>query len=357
MKNTFRAKTSLHNLMFRCLLLWSCLLLSVFPAFAEDLFFTAEEVTGSVCEDSRYEFFFTCGEPGFLIPGLRQDVIPQGICPDEAHQRLIFSGYRQNGASGVLLTEDMTSGELIREVFLENTDGSVYTGHAGGVCVTETDLYLANAHRLYRIALDKLEALPASAVCRFDEEIPVPVNASYCSYAGGILWVGEFQYGTEYSTDRSHKAKTADGTYRAWTCGYRPDENGCLFSVKTEDGTAVPDLILSMTERIQGITVCNGSIYLSQSYGRRNSSLILKYAFAPDMEKDSEAVLGGISVPVWYLDQHVFEAALMAPPMTECLCTTGQGVLVLFESAASVYRTPGNASLNPMDRVFLLKTF
>ena len=61
-----------------------------------------------------------------------------------------------------LLSVSRATGELLKQVKLNNVDGSKYTGHAGGVCATETDIYVSNTHKLFRISLEKYEALPAS---------------------------------------------------------------------------------------------------------------------------------------------------------------------------------------------------
>ncbi|MBQ7454884.1 MAG: lamin tail domain-containing protein, partial [Clostridia bacterium] len=119
-------------------------------------------------------------------------------------------------------------------------------------------------------------------------------------------------------------------------------------------GDAVPDYILSMTERIQGVTVKEGRIYLSQSFGRRAYSLIFRYGNMLEGEPGAYAELSGRSVPIWKLDSSTLEEVLLAPPMSECLCTVGDAIYVLFESAAQAYI--GNAE-NPMDRAFRLTDF
>ncbi len=198
------------------------------------------------------------------------------------------------------------------------------------------------------MSLKAFESLPSVSYCAFEEEIPVPVNSSYCSYADGVLWVGEFQYGGDYPTDASHRVSTADGLQRAWNCGYRIHED--------QDFSA-PDYILSITERIQGMTVLNGKIYLSQSYGRRNDSLIYRYGNVLLSDPDQTVNVNGRDVPLWILDSTVREEALICPPMTECLCTLEDGIYVVFESAAKTYMNPAKPSAHPMDRVFLLKDF
>ena len=315
---------------------------------AEETAYTSASVTDAEASVAAYPKFREAGELSVVIPGLREGFVPQGITYLPKDDALLFAGYSGGEDNSALISVNRETGKLLKQVKLNNLDGSKYTGHAGGVCATETDIYVSNAHTLYRISLDTYEKLPENASCAFEEEIPVPVNSSYCSYADGVLWVGEFQYGGDYPTDASHRVNSADGIQRAWTCGYRMAEG--------QDFSA-PDYILSMTERIQGMTALNGKIYLSQSYGRRNDSVIYRYGNVLSAEPAQTVEVNGKEVPLWILDSGAREAALMGPPMTECLCTVDGEIYVVFESAAKTYMNPAKPSLNPMDRVFALKAF
>ena len=313
---------------------------------AAETIYTCSSVTDAEASAAAYSRFREAGELSVLIPGLKEGFVPQGITYLPKDDVFLFAGYSGGDDNSALLAVSRTTGELVKQVKLNNTDGSKYTGHAGGVCATETDIYVSNAHKLLRISMDKYEALSASAFCAFDEEIEVPVNASYCSYAEGVLWVGEFQYGGDYPTDASHRVSTADGLQRAWNCGYR---------IREDQDFSAPDYVLSVTERIQGMTTMDGKIYLSQSYGRRNDSLIYCYRNVLASDPAQNVQIGGRDVPLWILDKTVREEALLCPPMTECLCTTEEGIYVVFETAALTYMDPAKPSLHPMDRVFLLK--
>ena len=315
---------------------------------AEKTVYTSASVTDAEASVEAYARFRDSGELSVLIPGLQEGFVPQGITYLPRDDAFLFAGYSGGKDNSALLAVSRKSGELTRQVKLCNVDGSAYTGHAGGVCATETDIYVSNAGKLFRLSLDKYEALPADASCAFEEEIPVPVNASFCSYAEGVLWVGEFQYTGDYPTDPSHAVRGKDGVQRAWICGYRMEG-------RTDFGT--PDCILSVTERIQGMTTRDGAIYLSQSYGRRADSVIMRYDGVLERAPDTSAVLDGLEIPLWILDSDCRSGALLCPPMTECLCTVGDEVYVLFESAAQPYMDPKKPSLNPIDRAFILQGF
>lgn len=329
-------------------------------AFAEPFVYTQESVTDSACTHTKYDSFYAKGELSVLVPGLKQGFVPQGLSYLPKKNWMIIAGYSGNdNTSSTLFAVDLASGEMVREVMLQYADGSDYTGHAGGCAVTEKNIFIANNGHLYRISLEKFLALPASSFCAFDEEIPVPSRASYCGYADGVLWVGEFQYDPSYKTDRTHWYKNEDGRYKAWLIGYELDsaqENELKPSALTGE-TAVPDFILSTTERIQGMTIRSNQFCLSQSYGRRNFSTLLRYQNVLDSAPLETIDLNGHPVPLWCLNSAVLVDSLVMPPASECLVTVDGNLYVLFETAAQKYMDPENPSANPIDRLFCLTDF
>lgn len=334
--------------MKKSFLIFLVLTLCAGNAFAQDFRYSVSSVTDCAMTSKTYQKFYDAGNFGVIIPGLKEGFVPQGITAVPGTNLLLFAGYRDDKDASALLAVDADKGELVKEVILRNKDGSVYNGHAGGVAATENDIYISNASHLYRISLDTFNALNASDVCAFEEAIPVPCNASFACYSEGILWVGEFEYGSNYKTDKTHHMKSpAKVQNTAWVCGYLPNEDNAF---------EAPAYILSVTERIQGITTDKGMIYLSQSYGRKNSSFIMKHDAVMIKDPDTYTALNGRQIPVWFLDKTTQISSLMAPPMTECLCTFDNGIYVLFESAANTYMNPSNPSVNPIDRVFRINT-
>lgn len=346
--------------MKRLFALFLAVWLFAFPACAENFVYRQESVTDCANTHLKYNEFYASGELSLLVPGLKQGFVPQGISWLPEKNWMIIAGYSGNeNTNSVLFAVDLATGEMVREVMLQYADGTDYFGHAGGVAVTEKNIFIANSQHLYRISLETFLSLPASASCPFDEEIPVPSRASYCSYAGGILWVGEFQYDPSYKTDHTHWYKNEDGRYKAWLIGYEVDpsqENEIKPAALTAE-MAVPDYILSTTERIQGMTIRNDQFYLSQSYGRRNFSTMLRYQNVLASDPLEYVDLNGNAVPLWCLNSTVQTGTLTMPPASECLVTLDDSIYVLFETAAQKYMDPENPSANPMDRIFRLTGF
>lgn len=346
--------------MKRLLMLILSVCLLVCNASAETFVYTQESVTDCANTHLKYDAFYASGELSMLVPGLKQGFVPQGLSYLPEKNWMIIAGYSGNeNVNSVLFAVDLATGEMVREVMLQYADGSNYYGHAGGVAVTEKNIFIANSSHLYRISLEKFLSLPASAFCPFDEEIPVPSRASYCSYADNVLWVGEFQYDPSYKTDRTHWYKNEDGRYKAWLIGYELDssQENELNPASVTAEMAVPDYILSTTERIQGMTIRDDQFYLSQSYGRRNFSTMLRYQNVLASDPLAYVDLNGASVPLWCLNSTALNGTLTMPPASECIVSLEDGIYVLFETAAQKYMEPENPSANPMDRLFLLTDF
>lgn len=332
-------------------------MLSAF-AYAEGFTYSQQSVTDSAKTMSRYDAFYDSGEMSHLIPGLKEHFVPQGVSYLPEKNWFIFSGYSGMSDNSPILAVDAETGLLVKEVMLKNLDGSPYIGHAGGVAVTEKNIFIANGGYLFRISLEKFLSLPESSYCAFDEMIPVPSRASYCSYADGILWVGEFQY-SGYPTDESHYIQTEDGEHKAWIIGYELDEtqeSEIKESARRAELT-IPDYILTTTNRIQGMTIKEDMIYLSQSYGRKNASTMLRYRSPLEQEPFGYAELSGVQVPIWTLTSSNLESKLTMPPASENLVVVDGAVYVLFETAASIYMMGGNRSSNPIDRLFRMTGF
>ena len=142
----------------------------------------------------------------------------------------------------------------------------------------------------------------------------------------------------------------------AWSVGYALDETAEneIGADRWQEGMeyATPDVILSITQKIQGMVVTENHIFLSQSHGRANNSTILQYQNVLSTTYHTTYKLNGKDVPLWFLDGKVREKSVTAPPMSEGLAALDNKVYILFESAAEKYRLGGGK--NPVDKIFTM---
>ena len=298
----------------------------------------------------EYKDFKAIAKREYLVPGLNEGIVPQGMDVWEEKDLLLISGYFESmtntsgSPSSMIVAIDLKTGEMAGKYCLKNVDGTDHSRHVGGLAVTEKNVFLANGSILFRIPLSQIESLGKSGTLSIVEEIKVPTRASFCNYSNGVLWVGDYQDNDKHPTLEWRYMTNNDGSlYKAWTVGYKVKDTESEFSSENWNAStmeyATPDYVLSMTKQIQGFTVIGDQIVLSQSGGNRN---VLKN------EQDTSVTLNDISVPAWFLDSGVSVRNYTILPMSEGLSAYNDKLLVLFETGTKKYR---NAK-SPTDHVW-----
>ena len=307
-----------------------------------------------------YKDFLASAEKSYLIPALAQTMIPQGMDIWRERGWLMISGYfpsTEISEGSVLVAIDMATGAYVGEYYITNADGTPHTSHAGGVAITERDMYISNGSTLFRIPLTEFLSAGQCGKVKIADAFTVPVRASFCNYSEGYLWVGDFQYGSSYPTDEYRHLTARDGkTYYAWTVGYEVDlstENGIKAEAMVSGSYATPDIVFSMTEKIQGLALTEKTVALSQSYGRGNRSKILLYENPMGTEAHQTVELNGKSVPLYFLDGKTTSKSVLAPPMSEGLAVMEGQLYILFESGADKYANDGGT--DPTENVWIMK--
>lgn len=323
------------------------------------LVYTAEFLVSCQQSDDAYDDFYFNSDFHCPIPGLKQKFIPQGVAFDEFTSCTFITGYFDDGSNSVIFVLD-ENGNFIKEIVL-SFDDKAYTGHSGGIAVSEKHIYVSNGKKLYH--LDKRQIMNGAAHIEtsFDGFLKVDVNASYVSYSDGKIYVGEFEYAkNNYTTDASHHVSlSSKKTNTALTLELEMDENavyGFKNAVSSGD-TVVPIRAFSHTERIQGFdfSASLDLVVLSQSYGRKNSSTL--YFHKPSKQKTAASVaISGTEIPLVILSDETLEKAVVCPPMTEDVDIFDGKIYICFESAAYKYYEGANAfnkAKNPMDSIFV----
>lgn len=313
---------------------------------------------------AKYNEFASISSPSFVYPGLSKEdkAVIQGITYVEKYNLVLISAYIFGSNSwsvenSVVFVIDMNEtdsngfkGKLTKTILLHNIDGSSFTGHAGGITATEKSIFITDSKSILRLPLDTVLIPNKLIFAKFEEEIKVPVSASYCFFADNVLWVGEFAYEKEnYHTAQSHKSTYNGVQYTAWTVGYQLDESENLnhnpdngFKISALKGVAIPDYVLIHGDRIQGFATINSKIVLSESYGRANDSHWFihdasDFANHTENENYTTVKVAGSEVPAFYLTN---SKTLLAPPMSEDLTVYKENgkEYLLFASEAACYK-------------------
>ncbi|MGA5687624.1 lamin tail domain-containing protein [Cytobacillus pseudoceanisediminis] len=310
-------------------------------------------------KDPAYQGLWDISSDGPVIAGLAQGLVPQGLTYYKKKDWLLTISYVDDGIRpGTITVTDRTTGNLVKSVVLYNTDGTPYTGHAGGVTVSRDHGWVASENYLFSFNLSDLTEAENNGEIQFSRQIPLPVEAAYTVYDEGILWVGEFYEASSYPTDPSHHIENRDGEmHYAWMVGFNLERNNDMLAETHWDGSpehnAVPDYILSTTGKVQGAIIqkaARNGITLSTSYGRANDSVLYRYEYPLKEDPHSYATVEGKEVPLWFLDGHTAKPrqSIEAIPMPEGIVEVQKELYVVFESGADKYRY---TTTYPMDRM------
>lgn len=319
------------------------------PGAAQENF---EFTQAKVCSDEDqqqidlyYHFVKNATNTGLIIPALEQYFVPQGLAYWPEMDWFVVSGYfnpTDYSTASALVCVEATTGKYVGEFTVRDRDGEFYTDHFGGVAITEKNIYLTAGGTLARIPLSTLKSAKGKGALKVAEEIPVPVGTSFCNYANGILWVGEFYHKTAYPREHMYRNNDGDLHY-AWALGYKVDQ-------KQKSGIErEPSYVLSIPEKIQGFTVAeDGRIFLTQSYGRTADSTLMICKNPLDKAPDQMVTIHDKEVPMWFLDNANGLQKMTSLPMAEGCCAIGQDMYLIYESGAHCY----SDSVNPTDAIW-----
>ena len=230
----------------------------------------------------------------FVIPGLskKDNMVPQGIAYDADTDRLLISAYYAYGEKETVKTVpsrvfalDMSTGKFAAQFDLYNDDGSAFTGHVGGIAVSDNNLYMSYGSGVVCFPLDDLKIpegkskkLTITKENRIKFSTLNGVGASYLSVSGDTLYTGNFykknskEYGAKWSEDNpsvviAFKLSGSDSA-EEWTA---------LKSSAAKTSADITYKLPDSVSQIQGAAVNGGMLYLTASYGRTNESSLFVF--------------------------------------------------------------------------------
>ncbi len=280
--------------------------------------------------------YYRASEKAFKIPEIGGGYVPQGMCYDENSQTFILSGYmKDHSKSPVYLVKN---GELVKKVSLLMPDGTDYVGHGGGIDFWGEYLYVTGGSDcciyVYSYA-DLLESANGEAISCLGAFSLKESNTDYIGNAfvtvyEGRLITGEFYREKSYPTLKSHKITTKAGDYnQALAVEYKLDVS------KPFGIDPTPVKAYSMPDQVQGLTVDNGKIYLSTSWGLSFSKI---YEYSEDnLVLQGETEILGEKVPLYAMDSASLNKIYKIAPMSEEMVIIDGKLYVNCESASNKY--------------------
>jgi uncharacterized repeat protein (TIGR02543 family) len=249
---------------------------------------------------------------GNLISGTDQCL--QGLCFTPEY--ILITAYEEDSSlSGSLLVFDRESGKYLVTI------GMKKKSHLGGIAFDGENIWICHSNG------DTLERIPYEYICGIAE------NEPGCYVDGTGL-------SNEYKIKNSPSCITCYGG-RIWVATHTVFFNSQMisYSYDTENDTLTALSSYVIPSKVQGVAFGeDGSVFLSTSYGRNNSSYLKVYTSLLTMTKNPDQP----------------DVKVEMPPCSEEIAIADSNVYVLFESASARYfeGTDGNGtSSSPIDKV------
>ncbi len=282
--------------------------------------------------------YYKASEKAFVIPEINDGYVPQGFHYVEEDEQFVMSGYMSDGsASPVYLLNK--KGKLLKKVFLSLENGKTYKGHGGGVAVGGNFLYITggtdNCVYVYSYSELKSDQVTNGEKLSYVGKINLDsendnIQTAFVTVVGNRLITGEFYRAKKYPTPQSHKVKTSSGEYnRALAVEYLLD------SSSPTGVSAQPIKAYSLPNQVQGLTINDGKIYLSTSWGL-SFSHILEYDESQLTTQQNISVVG-YTLPLYVLDSQSLIKDYKIAPMSEELAFVDGKLYVHSESASNKY--------------------
>ena len=140
----------------------------------------------------------TNGNPNYLIPGQSENMIPQGITYWDEKDWILVSSYdKSEKNASVIFALDRKTGDFAAQFNLYTPNGELWMCHAGGIAVSEYNLYVTSDCGVAYFPLSDLDA-----ECGTVKEISYKETmnfgqlgitySAYISISDGMLWAGNF---------------------------------------------------------------------------------------------------------------------------------------------------------------------
>ena len=160
-------------------------------------------------EIEDFENFFKDFKSDFVIPGLFEGIIPQGICYIGELDAFAISGYYEDSLfPSMLILVDAKTGKFTKAFPLQNVNGEEYYGHAGGLAASEDYIYITSEATCYVYEINGLKALNNGDTLKFQSNFKLNTFGSFACYNDGILWTGDFIESSDKGREKARNITT-----------------------------------------------------------------------------------------------------------------------------------------------------
>ncbi len=306
-------------------------------------------------ENEEFKNYLNVFEASYRTPGLYEGIIPQGICYNFDKNWIIISGYYEDSLlPSMLMIIEADTGSFVKAVKLQNVDGSMYYGHAGGIASSGSYIFVTSDYSARTIAIETLEKAKNGDTVKFTSDFKINTIGSFANVYSEILWVGDFIESSDIDRGKVSNVTTLDSgeTFYAYCEGYNlKDGLPKIEKINSTHDGYIPDIMLAIPEQVQGMTrTLTGGFIFSTSYGRKNNSVIKVFNDVTEGDRAGTVTVDGISVNLYAFDELEMKTSYIAPPMSQGIESVNGTIYLLFESGAAKYRSGGGKY--PVDTLF-----
>lgn len=317
---------------------------------------TSVVTESEILQHEDFGKFFNNFQSSFIVPGLLEGIIPQGMCYDEYTGYFLITGYYEDGKfPSMIMCVDAETGSFIGAYPLKTTDGQPYYGHAGGIASSRNTIYVTSSGECYTIPLTVLDNAENGTTLQFTSRFKLNTLGSFACIHNDVLWTGDFIQSSDDEREKAEDVITLSNgeTFYAFCEGYILEDGlPAVDKVNNQANGYIPDYMLAIPEQVQGMAFTKtDKIIFSTSYGRKNNSLLYIYEDVLITEKSATKNIDGKNVDLYACSNNLLETEMIAPPMAEGMAEHPDGIYIVFESGAAKYRN-GNGKY-PVDTAFV----
>ncbi len=304
---------------------------------------TAVVTKTDITDIEDYKSFFKNFKSDFIIPGLFEGIIPQGICYISKTDTFAVSGYYEDGLfPSMLMLISAKTGKLTKAFPLQNVDGKDYFGHAGGIAASDDYIYITSENTCYILEINKLEKLKNGDQLKFQSNFKLNTKGSFACFYNDVLWTGDFIESSDKEREGARKITTLTSgeTFYAYCEGYvLKDGLPDIKKINSENNGYIPDYMIAIPEQVQGMCFTHsGKLVFSTSYGRKNNSKIYVYEDVLLTDRVGTYTIDGIEINLLACGSNLLKETIIAPPMAEGIVQVDSSQYIIFESGAEKYR-------------------
>ena len=264
----------------------------------------------------RYSAFKKDFQTSIPIYGNVKGFTPQGIAYSDSNQIVLQTSYNKDSKTNMLYVIDFQSGNLIKALELKDMNGSYVYGNIGGIATDNNRVWITGEYLVYEYSFNEIIQTNNRDI-RSTQFSQVGTRGDFCYYSNGYLWIGDYYFPYFYEI---------------------PDKKPFVWAYNVTNGSyQKPDYILSIPDRVQGMSIIDGKFYFSRSFSYLMNSKLSCYR---DISSKAYEIfkINGYDVPYYRISEEDLIDEVTLPPMSEGFFYYDNYFYLLFESNSDRFR-------------------